>query len=277
MKDMRTAWLVGIALAFVMAGCDEETVETDAGPTPGVDSGPTPGVDSGTPGTDSGTPGTDAGTPPVDAFVPMVDAGPPTCEMGRITLLEDCGGFTACGGDPIGEWCYAEICIEKDELLDQVFEGADGALDDCEAVRDEIIVRSSSGSVSGTISVTATTITRTDVTTDTTATFYLPEECAFGSCTILQFAIEGQLPESNPTCTDDVDNGCECSLTFMTDPVTESNDYTLDGNTIVAGAATGADRRYDFCVADGQLRFRQDPDDGANITEPGIQHVLPSP
>ena len=274
---MRTAWLVGIALALVVAGCDEETVETDAGPTPGVDSGPTPGIDSGTPGTDSGpTPGTDSGPEPVDAFVPMTDAGPPTCEMGRITIQESCGEFTACGGDPIGEWCYAEICIEKDELLDQVFEAADGARDGCEAVRDEIVVRSSSGTVSGTVTVTDTTIARTNVTTSTTGTFYLPEECSLGNCTFLEIAIENQLEGSNPTCTTEPDDGCECTLTFTTDPVTESNAYSLDGNTIVAEAASGADRRYDFCVADGQLRFRQDPDDGANITEPGVQLLLPS-
>lgn len=277
---MRTAWLVGIALALVVAGCDEETVETDAGPTPGVDSGPTPGIDSGTPGTDSGpTPGTDSGPEPVDAFVPMVDAGPPTCEMGRITILEDCGDFTACGGDPIGEWCYAEICIEKDELLDQVFEGADGALDECEAVRDEIVVRSSSGTVSGTVEIDATTINRTDVITSAQGVFYLPQECRlFGlNCGATGAALNGQLGEmGSATCVNDVDEGCECDITFNNTLDSDAAAYTLDGNTIVAEAAAGADRRYDFCVADGQLRFRQDPADGANITEPGVQLLLPS-
>lgn len=215
--------------------------ESDAGST--LDAGPADG-------------GQDAGPPP-----------PATCAASRIRIEQTCTpSLTPCGGDVVGSWCYAEVCIEKDELLEEALMQP-GVPPDCTA--DDIEVRGSSGTIDGTLVLTATTITRM-VETNATGTFYLGRDCVIVNCRATEGALDSALSGmGSATCAAEGD-GCLCDITF-TSMVDDSNTYTLEGSTIV----TGSGRRFDYCVEGGgdALRFREDAASGG---EPGIQTALPS-
>ncbi|MDQ3030886.1 MAG: hypothetical protein M3Y87_00580 [Myxococcota bacterium] len=242
--------------------CDDRAAgEVDSGSAP-VDSGTTP--TDGSTAADSGPPG-DSG--PVDGGQ---DGGPPppaTCAASRIHIEQTCTPPLApCGGDVVGSWCYAEVCIEKDELLEEALMQP-GVPADCTA--DDIEVRGSDGTIEGTIVFTDTTVART-VTSSATGTFYLSPDCMIVNCRATEGALDSALGTSgSATCVAEAP-GCLCDITFES-MVDDLNTYTLDGTTIV----TGSDRRFDYCVeGDGAaMRFQEDAASGG---EPGIQTVQPS-
>lgn len=247
---------------LALVACDERAAgEVDSGTTGPVDSGATP-TDGGA--ADSGPP-SDGG--PVDGGQ---DGGPPppaTCEASRIHIEQTCTpALTPCGGDVVGSWCYAEVCIEKDELLAEALMQP-GVPASCTA--DDIEVRSSDGTIEGTIVFDATTVTRM-VMSSATGTFYLSPDCVIVNCRATEGALDSALSGMGSATCEAEGDGCLCDITF-TSMVDDFNTYTLDGNTIV----TGGGRRFDYCiegVAEG-LRFREDAESGG---EPGIQTVLPA-
>lgn len=252
---------VGLACALlVLAGCgdDDGTGAVDAGSE--VDGG---SADGGSGGPDAGG-GLDAGAAPdasaIDAALP-----PPSCTASRIRIEETCTpAFTACGGPLLGAWCYAEICIEKRELLEQALMQP-GVPASCDV--DDITVLSSTGTVDGSIDFGPTSVQRS-VTTEATGVFHLSPDCVIANCRATQSALELALGGTGTaSCTNRAPAGCECEITFTTGlDVTEG--YTVQGNTIVL--ADG--RRFDYCVEEGEsLRFRETGD----ALEPGIQTALP--
>lgn len=276
MDRQRTWWtkslVCGSLLALAAVGCDGGEVDVDASTTT-ADSGvagdaATP--DSGTEDPDAGVAIEDAATPDPDGGVPEPDAGPVelSCEMGTIRIQETCPAFTACGGDEVGSWCYADVCMTKDELLAPVVAQAMAFLPAC--MVDDVEVRGSMGTIDGTATLTGSMLTRT-VTSSATGTFYLGPDCVFLNCMFMEMEINRALGDSGmATCTPDGD-GCECDITFDS-MVNESDTYTLDGNTIV----TGSDRRYDYCVgSDGNFRFKEDASMRSGSGEPGTQTLLP--
>lgn len=270
----RFGWTLGLALALAAAGCDGGEVDVDAS-TGTTDSGvstgdaQTPEPDAGTTDPDGGTTDPDSGTTDPDSGTTDPDAGPPvlSCSMGTIRIAEMCPAFTACGGDEVGSWCYADVCMTKEELLGPVLMQM-GVPRDC--TLDEIEVRSSSGMIDGNATLTGTMLTRM-VMSEATGTFYLGPGCKIFTCRATEAAINSALGSNGmATCRDEAP-GCECDITFNS-TVNESDTYTLDGNTIV----TGSDRRYDYCVgADGNFRFKEDASMRSGSGEPGTQTLLP--
>lgn len=253
---------VGVACALVaLAGCgdDDGTVPEDSGAAEDAGSS-TPdgggGIDGGS-GVDAGAP-VDAG--PVDAYLP-----PPSCEASRIRIEETCApAFAACGGPVLGAWCYAEICIEKDELLAQALMQP-GVPADCDT--SDITVVSSTGTVEGTLDFSATSVHRV-VSTEASGVFHLTPDCMIVNCRATEGALDAALEGTgSATCTNGTPDGCDCEITF-TSSIDDTDDYTVLGDAIVF--ANG--RRFDYCVEeDGALRFHETGD----AIEPGIQTALP--
>ena len=277
MDMQRTWWTKSLVcrslLALAAVGCDGGEVDVDAsmpGPDTGVDEsdGATPDPDSGTTDPDGGVT-EDGAMPDPDGGVPEPDAGPPvlSCAMGSIRIEETCPAFARCGGDPVGSWCYADVCMTKDELLEPVLMQP-GVPAECTA--DMVQVRGSMGMIDGTVDVTATTITRM-VMSSATGTFYLPPACTIVNCRVTEAAINSALgADGSATCMTD-GPGCECDITFNS-MVDSSDPYSLEGNTIV----TDAGRRFDYCIeSDGNFRFKEDASMRSGSGEPGTQTVLP--
>lgn len=256
--NKRALILVVAALAFGF-GCDDGGSDTDSGAPPG-DSGS--GVDSGMTAMDGGG-GSDAGGG-ADGGTPVDANFEPSCDMGRIRIEQTCPTFTACGGDIVGEWCYADVCITKDELLGQVLDQP-GVPASCTA--DGIEIRGSSGTISGTITATATELTRL-VTSSATGSFFLPAGCVIATCRGTEAAITAALGTAgSATCTRE-DPGCACAITFNSG-IDETVGYTLSGDAVVLDSG----RRFDYCIeGDGSFRFHED---AATGVEPGTQTALP--
>lgn len=258
--NQRALIFAAVTLALGI-GCDDGNTDTDSGMS-SLDSGS--GADGGTTGMDGGTDaggGADAG--------PLVDANiEPSCDMGRIRIEQTCPTFTACGGDVVGEWCYADVCITKDELLGQVLDQP-GVPAGCTA--DGIEIRGSSGTISGTLTATATELTRM-VTSSATGSFYLPMDCVIGTgvrrCITTADVITTALGTAgSATCVVE-DPGCVCSITFDSG-IDETVGYTISGDAVVLDSG----RRFDYCIeGDGSFRFHED---AATGVEPGTQTALP--
>ena len=263
---MTRTMLTTLSVFLLALGCDGGASSIDAGTT-GRDGGGS-GGDGGS--TDDGAVAVDAGD--VDAFVEPDGGFEPSCEpgRGRIRIQQSCPEFIPCGGDVVGEWCYADICIEKDELLAQVLmrpEVPAGCRNP-----DEFEILSSSGTVTGAITFTDTMMDRM-VTTVATGKFRLPADCRVGSCEGTGDTIDVLLGDAGSAMCDrfPVDGRCECEITFNSS-ATEANHYTLEGDTIVV---TETSRRFDYCVDEMGLRMHEDPRPDAEVFEPGVQLLLP--
>lgn len=214
---------------------------------------------------DSGGGGFDAGKPDAGTIDGGMDAGPLplSCEMGQVRIRDVCPAFTACGGAIAGTWCYADVCITKDELLARVLEQP-GVPMDCTA--DEIELLASMGTIDGTIAITDTTIARM-ITTSVTGTFHLPPDCVISTCRGTEAAIIAALGDmGTASCADAAPDGCDCDITF-TSMVDMFDTYTSGGTSIT----TSNGRTFDVCVEEGNLRFRETSMGG----EPGVQTALP--
>lgn len=277
-----TAWL-GLAALAMLGGCDEESGTPDSGTVEDSGSGTDAGGTADAGGTDAGTTdagmtdaggATDAGT---DAG-PEVDAGPATCEMGRIRIEEACSGFTACGGDLVGSWCYSEICVTKDELLgpalmnELIPEGCDG---------DDITIVTSSGTVTGTVdfaepgAAAPGKVTRT-LASSAMGTFIVANECVlFGSCAATGGAVNGALGDmGDASCTNRPGSSpleCDCDVTFTTSVEMADEDYVADetGGTFTIDGT----RTFDYCVDGDGIRMRETTE--GDFREPGLHTALP--
>lgn len=263
-----TTWMGLAAIAIALGGCDDGgTTDTDSGTTPGVDAGSTDagggdtdaggGDMDGGPGEDGGVPGSDGGPTPDGGGA---DDGGSTsgCPVGSIVIQDTCPAFAACGGALVGDWCYTDICLTKAELLEGRLFGS--------CTVDDIEVRSSMGTVDGSIAITATEITRT-VTTDATGTFYLPPNCVLISCPTTEMAINSALGTNGMATCDPEGDGCLCDITFS-NMIDSTDTYTAAGNTITFD---GSGRTFDYCIDGGDLVFRETTEDG----EPGTQTATP--
>lgn len=279
---MRRLACFGIVMALCVGGCDGETEDPDAG-TPGTDSGTTPDEDAGTePDEDAGTePEEDAGTEPGDDAGAEEDAGSTdggttdpdggtttTCAPGTVTIEETCPAFTACGsddpGDVVGEWCYTNVCVEEDELIP---EGASAFCSSIEFV-------SSSGEVTGSVAFTESTVAR-DAMLEIEATVMLTCTGGPAACTSIQTMLHNFASARGGSAVCETSGGgCLCMIE-LADALSSADTYTVDETDGEITVGTGADERtYDYCVEDGDLRFR---DTSADEREPGIQTLTPDP
>lgn len=234
-----------VALAIV--GCDTGGGGTDTGVDTGggtTDTGG--GTDAGTDGgggtTDTGT-DDDAGGGEDDSGTVMTDTGV-TPGTAVVTLAESCPDFTACGGDGlVGDWTYESICVEFSEIEDQFTEMCPGSM-----------VLSGGGTATGSLEITDTEITRV-INTTIMAEVRVGGLCALG-CDSIPGIIMDMVPGASAECATMAGSGCTCDITFVSE-LDETNEYTIEGDTIVTG--TGEDeRQFEYCVEDdGTLRVHE--------------------
>ena len=147
-------------------------------------------------------------------------------------------GTAACGGDPVGTWTIADVCVTGGDFV---------APDECPEA-----TGSNAFELSGTITFNDDETYEANVTSLVTGDFTIPASCLEGlpitSCADLE-------QDEDTTCEGTPDTECSCSFTIEnvdTDPGTWSttgNQLDLDGE----GAG-------DYCV-DGDAMSLHAPDD----------------
>lgn len=277
---MRNVTLMSLAaLALVLGGCDDGEGDVDGGPTPGVDSGPTD-IDAGPDDEDGGPGDMDAGLTDSDGGAhgdggqeadggTTADGGGATCGVGVLTVEETaCSpAFAACGGTLVGDWCYSNLCVTKAELLAPLLD-SDLVGADCDA--DDITIVSSSGTVEGTLSFTASTVTR-QVDTSAMGNILAGTDCIDDTdCGLSGLLLNGALTSEGigtASCTDRTDSmpGCDCNVTITSSATMTGDAYTVEGGDTITLTSSG--RTFEYCVDGGDLHFRETTDGG----EPGTQ------
>jgi len=251
-----------IALSLPLAGCPDSMTAADTGvDAPGtVDAGvdaPPPEMDT---GVDAPVMMTDAAAgrdgsllPPLDAPSPFGDTGttgdPVWVELDVRTDGTTCPALDACGGDEVGTWDVTGGCFEVP--------GAD-MLAACPGATFEAV-----GRARGRVTFSGAFAVRV-AQSEVTANIFVPTVCAsfLGGCSGIEERIQGQLPDSACIA---VSDGCECEGRIVYE-IDDMDAYTtMDGQII---SAMGG-RRWDYCIADGTLRY-QDVTDGGGEREPGI-------
>lgn len=155
----------------------------------------------------------------------------------------DCSDFSACGGDPVGEWTFVDGCFEGE---------LDPGIDGCPEA---------TGSVSN-IAVEGTAMVRDDgtfaidsvITGDVVVT--VPADCLMGAtcAQVSEFA--------NADCTDNGD-GCDCASSIQ-ETTQESGTWEVEGDTFISTVDGEAPEEALFCV-DGDV-IKLQPQDNGEVT-----------
>jgi hypothetical protein len=177
-----------------------------------------------------------------------------------VTFADSCGTLTPCGGDLTGTWEYTAVCVDYD------FGEA------AQAFCAEATVETS-GSLSGTMTFTATTMRRVGEL-DLDATLHLPASCVQGTqCALVTVALSAMLSAQvdDIDCADATD-GCECSL-GRTQSVDESATYETTGSTLTTTGEAGAQRTFEYCVEGDTLTYLETTEGGTEIADPGISEL----
>ncbi len=204
-------------------------------------------------GRDAGM-GTDGSIlPPLDAPSPFGDTGtvgdPAWVDLDVRTDGSACPALEACGGDVLGTWDVTGGCFEVP--------GAD-MLDACPGATFE-----ATGQARGRVTF-GPVIARRVAQSIVTANVFVPTLCVsfIGDCEDVEGLIQSEIPDS--ACVT-VSDGCECEGRFVYE-IDDMDGYsTMDGQIISAVS----DRRWDYCIEDGTLRY-QDVTEGGGEREPGI-------
>jgi hypothetical protein len=148
----------------------------------------------------------------------------------------DCSGFSACGGDPVGNWTIQGICLDPDS---DPIPACDG-----EQVSANI-------TQSGTVMVTSDGYT-TSVTTQGTVTVTVPGSCLTGltSC--------DQLSSPDQTCSGDVSSSCSCR-SDVDEMSSETGTYTTSGGVLTLMPSGGTTETLEYCVNGDTFRVRDGP------------------
>lgn len=169
-----------------------------------------------------------------------------------------CDAFEACGGDPTGRWEVVSMCglnfTENANATQFDAPECDGAIRHVEA------------SVSG-IYDFAGGSRSVDMVMQVDLEIALTEECvaATRSAAVADFslfcgALEAeyrQTPEFAAAECSVIDGACECLVTSVEEPVTESGTYTVSGNNLDDGSTLTP-----FCVRGDRLTMRDEAPDG---------------
>jgi hypothetical protein len=155
----------------------------------------------------------------------------------------DCSEFSACGGDPVGEWTIADAC----------FAGSQGAVEGCP----ESSTRIDDFVLSGTIDLRADGSYASDISTMGTAVLTVPMSCLNGA-TCDDLAQASGLPCSA--------NGDACECENQGDARTqETGTWEASGSTITTMDSGGDTGSNQYCV-DGDVLELHDVNDVGTIT-----------
>ena len=160
----------------------------------------------------------------------------------------DCSDFTACGGNPVGDWTFVDACFDAE---------LDPDVDNCP----EATAAIENLAIEGTATVESGGTFATDFTITGDVVLTVPDSCLNGlTCAQLSAA-------ANADCSDNGDGGCDCTDT-LEDNTQESGSWEVDGNNFVTTTAGQDPEEAPFCVQGDVLKLQPPPNnaDGPQVT-----------
>jgi hypothetical protein len=204
-------------------------------------------------GSDAGSNNDGAILPPLDAGDPFTDAGPlgePAWVPVEVLTSSSCPALSACGGDVVGTWDVAGVCVELP---------IGTTLQACPTARSTVAVHKARGRVvfDGTI---AHRVAQSQVEVDV----FVPSLCAsfVGGCAALGQLLQMKAPDSN--CVTDANGDCECAARQYT-MIDDADGYTIANNEIVSATLH---KHWAYCIQSAQLTYQDTSPTGPK--EPGI-------
>lgn len=194
-----------------------------------------------------GAPSNDAGARS-DAAAPGADVGASTdvsWPLGEPAWVDvdvrtngRCPELNACGGDVVGTWDVAGVCIEVP---------VEETLMRCPGAR----VARRSGRARGRVSFGERLAVRRAEWSVEVQTI-IPAVCAafVGGCDGIQAGL--RLLARDSTCQASMAGDCDC-VARQSGAINDADGYSTSGGQIVSATLT---RRWDYCVGDGALRYR---------------------
>lgn len=160
--------------------------------------------------------------------------------------VAECDTTTPCGGDAVGTWTLADVCMV----------GSMPVPDECP----EAVITVQDLSMTGTLTMGA------DGTYDVSMggmsmelLLHLPDTCTQG----LDCATLGQYMESD--CVDGAPDGCDCTLTNQGDPSTDAGAYVVSGTTVTLTSDDGSEpETADFCADIDELWVSMPPEEAGS-------------
>lgn len=151
----------------------------------------------------------------------------------------ECAAFSACGGDPVGEWAFVDACVDE----------AVYSLDipGCPEATNELV----ESEVSGTLSIAVDGSYLVDQALMTRSILRFPLSCVEGDADSCEEA--GELLESECTASGE---DCECDQATQA-TAGENGTWEAAGSEITFAAAGGAGATGQFCVQGDRLELRQ--------------------
>lgn len=162
----------------------------------------------------------------------------------------DCGDFSACGGDPVGDWSVVDACVDR---------APDPEIENCPDASASIgdVV------VDGTVMVRDDGSYATDVDISGTVVISVPLSCLQGgTCADLSQA-------AGVPCTDNGD-ACDCTGDFD-DSTQETGTWEVTGSTLTLTDSGGDSSDASFCVQGDVLKAQPEP---AQAGDPQVTLVL---
>jgi hypothetical protein len=151
----------------------------------------------------------------------------------------ECAAFSACGGDPVGEWAFVDACVDE----------AVYSLDipGCPDATNELV----ESEVSGTLSIAVDGTYVVDQALMTRSILRFPLSCIEGDADSCEEA--GEPLESECTA-----SGSDCACEQAAEATAgENGTWEVDGTDITFAAAGGAGATGQFCVDGDRLELRQ--------------------
>jgi hypothetical protein len=178
------------------------------------------------------------------SMLPIVLAG---CGGGG----KSCAGFTACGGNAVGNWKITGTCLsgnpEPDESCPEGTADASGLTITGNIMLNSDMTYSSQTTVGGSMKMT------------------VPPSCLMqGGITVtcdqlqqvLQLSVaDPESPFSAATCKSAGSN-CACTFTFKSTPSTEQGTYATAGNVMTVTPSGGTPETQDYCVSGTKLQLK---------------------
>lgn len=162
----------------------------------------------------------------------------------------DCGDYSACGGDPVGEWTVVDACI--DGAPDPEIDGCP----DATATIDDVVV-------DGTVMVRDDGSYATNVDIAATVVITVPLSCLQGgTCADLSQA-------AGVPCNENGD-ACDC-MSHSDSSDQESGTWEVNGSTLTLTDSAGDPSDASFCVQGDVLKAQPQPDQAG---DPQVTLVL---
>ena len=158
----------------------------------------------------------------------------------------NCSDFSACGGDPVGEWTIVDACFD-DVPAPEIENCAEAT-----ATVDDVVV-------TGSVEIRDDGSYATQIESSATIVITVPKDCLDGAtCAELADA-------AGVDCTDNGD-ACDC-MQDSDDQDQETGSWEADGSTITLTNSDGDADEADFCVQGDVLKSQSREDaDSALLT-----------